>query len=389
MPHRRGVVVLGATGSIGQSTCRILRRHADRFRVTGISADRKSDELDMLAAEFEPDFAILSGCRSDDHAPHWNGAWLYGAEALVEAARHEQADIVVNALVGAAGLEATLSALQAGKRLALANKESLVAGGALVVEAWRHGGGEILPVDSEHSAVHQCLAGRPSEEVSRLILTASGGPFRDLPTSEFDSIRWADALAHPTWDMGSKISVDSATLANKALEVIEAHLLFDIALEDIEVVVHPTSIVHSLVEFRDGSTMAQLGFPTMEVPILYALSAPDRLDNEFRPFDPISAGPLEFEAVRRSAFPMFELGLEAARLGGTAPAAYNAANEVAVDAFLADAIGFPEISTTVESVVTGWSGGPADSLASVLAADSEARRLAAEALGNRQPPQGC
>ena len=364
MPHRRGVVVLGATGSIGQSTCRILRRHADRFRVTGISADRKSDELDMLAAEFEPDFAILSGCRSDDHAPHWNGAWLYGAEALVEAARHEQADIVVNALVG-------------------------VAGGALVVEAWRHGGGEILPVDSEHSAVHQCLAGRPSEEVSRLILTASGGPFRDLPTSEFDSIRWADALAHPTWDMGSKISVDSATLANKALEVIEAHLLFDIALEDIEVVVHPTSIVHSLVEFRDGSTMAQLGFPTMEVPILYALSAPDRLDNEFRPFDPISAGPLEFEAVRRSAFPMFELGLEAARLGGTAPAAYNAANEVAVDAFLADAIGFPEISTTVESVVTGWSGGPADSLASVLAADSEARRLAAEALGNRQPPQGC
>ena len=195
MPHRKGVVVLGATGSIGQSTCRVLRRHADRFRVTGISASRRAKELDLLASEFEPDFAILSGCEADGHAPVWNGTWLYGAEALAEAACDERTDVVVNALVGAAGLRATLSALEAGKRLALANKESLVAGGALVIDAWRNGGGEILPVDSEHSAVHQCLAGRPGSEVRRLILTASGGPFRDLPASEFESIRCAHRTA--------------------------------------------------------------------------------------------------------------------------------------------------------------------------------------------------
>lgn len=389
MPLRKGVVVLGATGSIGQSTCRILRRHADRFRVTGLSAARRASELDLLAVEFEPDFAVLSDCGADDHDPRWRGRWHYGPAALADAASDRRADIVVNALVGSAGLEATLAALQSGKRLALANKESLVAGGALVVDAWRQGGGEILPVDSEHSAVHQCLAGRPASEVGRLILTASGGPFRDLPASEFDSIRCADALAHPTWDMGSKISVDSATLANKALEVIEAHLLFDIPLDDIDVVVHPTSIVHSMVEFRDGSTMAQLGFPTMEVPILYALSAPDRLSNEFRHFDPVEAGPLEFRPVRREDFPMFELGLESARVGGTAPAAYNAANEVAVEAFLLDAIGFTEIASTVETVLSDWSAGPASSLGDVLAADAEARRRAREALGNRSPREGC
>ena len=389
MLRRKGVVVLGATGSIGQSTCRILRRHADRFRVTGISAARRAAELDLLAVEFEPDFAILSDCGADDHVPRWGGRWRYGPAALAEAAADSSADIVVNALVGSAGLEATLAALRSGKRLALANKESLVAGGPLVVDAWRQGGGEILPVDSEHSAVHQCLAGRPASEVRRLILTASGGPFRDLPASEFDSIRCADALAHPTWDMGSKISVDSATLANKALEVIEAHLLFDIPLDNIDVVVHPTSIVHSMVEFRDGSTMAQLGFPTMEVPILYALAAPDRLSNEFRHFDPVEAGPLEFRPVRREDFPMFELGLESARKGGTAPAAYNAANEVAVQAFLVDAIGFPEIASIVETVVSDWSPRPASSLDDVLAADAEARRRAREALGNRSPREGC
>ncbi len=389
MATRRGVVVLGATGSVGTSACNVLRRHADRFRVVGLSAARRLDALDLLATEFEPEFVVVAGCEDNGHVPSWAGEWRYGSAALVEAAADERTDVVVNALVGAAGLEATLSALHAGKRLALANKESLVAGGALVVNAWRNGTGEILPVDSEHSAIHQCLAGRPSGEVRRLILTASGGPFRTLPADEFAGIRTEDALAHPTWSMGSKITVDSATLANKALEVIEAHLLFDIALDAIEVVVHPTSIVHSMVEFQDGSTMAQLGFPTMEVPILYALAAPERLPNEFEPFDPVRAGPLEFEPLRREAFPMFDIGLDAARVGGTAPAAFSAANEVAVAAFLADALDFPGIPRVVGAVLDSWDGGQADSVEAVVVADAEARRRATEMVGNRPGRLGC
>ncbi len=382
MSARKGVVVLGATGSIGSSTCKVLRRHADRFRVVGLSAENRVEALDLLATEFEPDFIVLSGTSERRHATNWTGEWKYGSAALVDAAMDERADIVVNALVGAAGLEATLAALQAGKRLALANKESLVAGGPLVVDAWRHGTGEILPVDSEHSAIHQCLAGRPSAEVSRLILTASGGPFRTMQANKFASIRSADALAHPTWNMGSKITVDSATMANKALEVIEAHLLFDIELDAIDVVVHPTSIVHSFVEFRDGSTMAQLGFPTMEIPILYALAAPARLPNEFEPFDPVRAGPLEFEPLRREIFPMFEIGIAAGRAGGSAPAAYSAANEVAVAAFLDDVLDFPGIPRVVERVLGSWDGGAVDSIEAVIAADAEARRRAAEIVGN-------
>ena len=389
MTAQRGVVVLGATGSIGSSACNVLRRHADRFRVVGLSAAHRLDALDLLATEFEPEFVVMAGREDTGYVPAWTGEWRYGAAALVEAAADERTDIVVNALVGAAGLEATLSALQAGKRLALANKESLVAGGALVVDTWRNGTGEIIPVDSEHSAIHQCLAGRPSEEVRRLILTASGGPFRTLPADEFAGIRTEDALAHPTWSMGSKITVDSATLANKALEVMEAHLLFDIPLDAIEVVVHPTSIVHSMVEFQDGSTMAQLGFPTMEVPILYALAAPERLPNEFEPFDPVRAGPLEFEPLRRDAFPMFDIGLAAARAGGTAPAAFSAANEVAVAAFLKDALDFQGIPRVVGAVVDSWNGGEADSVQAVVVADAEARRRAMEMVGNCPGHPGC
>jgi 1-deoxy-D-xylulose-5-phosphate reductoisomerase len=361
----------------------------DRFRVIGFTAARRAEELDLLATEFEPDFVVLAGSPDDHRACNWTGEWRYGSDALANAVTDNRVDVVVNALVGAAGLEATLAALHSGKRLALANKVSLVAGGALVVDAWRHGTGEIIPVDSEHSAIHQCLAGRPSAEVRRLILTASGGPFRTMPADQFGGIRSIDALAHPTWNMGSKISVDSATLANKALEVIEAQLLFEISLEAIEVVVHPTSIVHSFVEFRDGSTMAQLGFPTMEVPILYALAAPERLPSEFEPFDPVRAGPLEFEPLRRDAFPMFEIGIAAARAGGTSPAAYSAANEVAVAAFLEDGLDFPGIPRVVENVLGSWDGGPADSVQAVMAADTEARARAADVLGNRPGHAGC
>lgn len=391
-----GVLLLGATGSVGRSACAVLRRHRDRFRVVGVSAARRADELERVAAEFGADYAILA-CRDEaDHrgdsggpAGGWPGEWRYGSEALVEAAGDPRVDIVVNALIGFAGLEATLAALGAGKRLALANKESLVAGGELVVRAWRDGGGEILPVDSEHSAIHQCLAGRPAAEVRRLILTASGGPFRETAVEDFAGLRAADALAHPTWDMGEKITIDSATLANKALEVIEAHWLFDKGFDDIDVVVHPASVIHSFVEFRDGSTLAQLGYPTMETPVLYALSAPERLAGDFVPLDPVAIGRLEFEELRRDAFPMFDLGIEAGRRGGTLPAAYSAANEVAVQAFLDGAIDFPGIHGVVRSVVESWDAPAPSNLDDVLAADAEARRRAHECLAPAVSRKDC
>lgn len=373
------VVLLGATGSVGRSAVEVLRRHPDRFRVVGLSAARSAEELDALANEFHPEFAVLASVERTEHdGATWPGEWRYGPGAVAAAAADPGADVVVNALVGFAGLGSTVAALRAGRRLALANKESLVAGGDVVMRAWREGDGEIVPVDSEHSAIHQCIGDRPHTEVRRLTLTASGGPFRELPVERFDEIRVADALSHPTWEMGAKITVDSATMANKALEVIEAHLLFDMAFDDIDVIVHPTSIVHSLVEFRDGSTLAQLGHPTMELPILYALTAPEHVADGAEPFDPVAAAPLEFESLRRDAFPMFTLGVDAGRAGGTHPAAYNAANEVAVEAFLREEIGFVDIARTVEGVLASWEHGPAATVAEVEAADQAARRDARE-----------
>jgi 1-deoxy-D-xylulose-5-phosphate reductoisomerase len=374
-----GVTLLGATGSIGRSTLRVVARHPDRFRVVALTAARSAESLDALACEAGPDFVVLAHGPPTGFDPRWTGEWKFGSDELAAAAAGTENGIVVNALVGYAGLESTLRALQAGRRLALANKESLVAGGELVLEAWRSGGGELVPVDSEHSAIHQCLAGRPTEEISRLILTASGGPFRTLPADQFASIRPEDALAHPTWSMGHKITVDSATLANKALEVIEAHLLFGVPYDRIDVVVHPPSIVHSFLEFRDGSTMSQMGHPSMEVPILYALAAPERLATEFRPLDPIAAGPLVFEPVREAEFPMFGLGVAAGRAGGTQPAVYNAANEVAVRAFLDHELSFPGIPAVVESVLSGMEPRPVRSLEDLAAADLEARVRAREA----------
>lgn len=373
-----GVTLLGATGSIGRSTLRVVARHPDRFRIVALTAARRAESLDELARDVEPDFVVLAHGRPEEFDPEWTGEWRYGSDELAAAASGVEAGIVVNALVGFAGLKSTLSALQSGRRLALANKESLVAGGELVLEAWRSGGGELVPVDSEHSAIHQCLVGRPTEEVSKLVLTASGGPFRSLPADQFQFIRPEDALAHPTWSMGDKITVDSATLANKALEVIEAHLLFGVPYDRIDVVVHPPSIVHSFVEFRDGSTIAQMGHPSMEIPILYALAAPERLPNEFRSFDPIADGPLEFEPVREVEFPMFGLGVAAGRAGGTQPAVYNAANEVAVRAFLDRELSFGGIAAVVETVLTEMDPRPVGSLADVEAADLEARARARE-----------
>jgi len=370
----RGVALLGSTGSIGVSTLKVLERHPDRFRLVSMTGGKNRALLEEQVAHWKPKYAGLA--QSDGK----NGV-VTGPACLIEAATHPDVDVVVNAVVGAAGLDATLAALRAGKRVALANKETLVMAGELVAEAARQGGGEVIPVDSEHSAVLQCLDGKASAP-ARLILTASGGPFRTWEPARIATATREDALKHPTWQMGAKITVDSATLANKALEVIEAHFLFGLPYDAIEVVVHPQSIIHAFVEFVDGSVLAQMGFPTMELPILYALTHPDRVaDAGARRFDPVAAGDLTFEPVRPEVFRAFALGVAAARRGGTFPAAFNAANEVAVAAFLDGRITFGRIAEVIERVLDHHSDEAARDLATVRAADSSARAAANLALG--------
>jgi 1-deoxy-D-xylulose-5-phosphate reductoisomerase len=379
-----GVALLGSTGSIGQSTLEVISRHAERFRIVALAANKRVRELSEQASRFHPEAVVVA----DEGA--WNGSdgdngvagrWAAGREAVLALTERPDVDVVVNALVGAAGLEVTLAALRAGKRLALANKESLVAGGPLVLRAAAAGGGTLVPVDSEHSAILQCIHGCEGRELSRLILTASGGPFRGWNKGRLGEVRPVDALRHPTWEMGAKITVDSATLANKALEVIEAHFLYGVSYDAIEVVVHPQSIVHSFVEFVDGSVLAQVGLPTMELPILYALSHPERVaDESLRTFDPVRASPLTFEEVDRASFPLFGLGVEAGRRGGVAPAVFNAGNEVAVAAFLEERIRFPEMEAVVNGALDAV--GPADiaHVDDVLEADRAARAAAAAAV---------
>src|SRR5205809_2184702 len=368
-----GVAVLGSTGSIGRSTLQVLARQRDRFRVVAITGHSNKELLAQQAAEWKPAFVGLvnGGDKGKGN----------GTACLVEAATHPDVKIVVNGIVGSAGLEATLAALRAGKRVALANKETLVMAGELVAQAAREGGGEIVPVDSEHSAVLQCVAGRQPAELARLILTASGGPFRTWGPERVSRATVAEALKHPTWTMGKKITVDSATLVNKALEVIEAHFLFNVPYTRVDVVIHPQSVIHGFVEFVDGSVLAQVGFPTMELPILYALTYPDRVpDLGVRRFDPVAAGALTFEPLQPDRFPAYVIGREAARLGGTAPARFNAANEIAVQLFLEERIPFGRIAEIIERVLGAGSreSGAGASLEDVLAADAEARHLAQE-----------
>jgi 1-deoxy-D-xylulose-5-phosphate reductoisomerase len=362
----RGVAVLGSTGSIGESALRVLDRQRDHFRVVALTAGRQRERLLAQVAAWHPAFAgIVNGEGGDGLGS--------GVEVLLEAVLHPDVDIVLNALVGAAGLDATLAALRAGKRVALANKESLVMAGDLVAEAARQGGGELVPVDSEHSAVLQCVTGRDAG-LCRLILTCSGGPFREWPADRVRTATVEEALRHPTWQMGNKITVDSATLANKALELIEAHHLFGLPYDALDVVVHPQSIVHAFVEFCDGSVIAQLGFPSMELPILYALTHPARLpDDGVRRFDPVAAGTLTFEPVRAEVFRALAAGIAAGRAGGVSPAVFNAANEVAVAAFLAGEVSFERISEIIEAVLDDHRPGPATSLAVVREADQWAR----------------
>ena len=370
-----GVAVLGSTGSIGCSTLQVLARQRQRFRVVALTGHSNTELLASQAAEWKPSYVgLVNGGTAGE------GGWGKGNICLVEAATRPDVSIVVNGIVGAAGLEATLAALRAGKRVALANKETLVMAGDLVTRAAREGGGEIVPVDSEHSAVLQCLTGRRPTELARLILTASGGPFRTWSAERAGEASVAEALQHPTWKMGRKITVDSATLVNKALEVIEAHFLFGVEIDQVEVVIHPQSVVHAFCEFVDGSVLAQVGFPTMELPILYALTHPERVaDAGTRRFDPVEIGSLTFEPVPPNVFPAYAMGRAAGKAGGTTPAAFNAANEVAVELFLNGRLKFGRIATVIERVLEAHPGGPADSLEAVLAADAAARRLAREA----------
>lgn len=364
-----GVAILGCTGSIGASTLAVLARHPERYRVVALTAGRNREALDALTRQWSP---TLSGVASD------------GRDLLLAAATHPDVDVVVNAVVGFAGLDATLAALEAGKRVALANKESLVAGGDLVLDAARRGGGVLVPVDSEHSAVLQCLERGCTNHVSRLILTASGGPFRTWDPDRVARATVTEALCHPTWSMGRKITIDSATLANKALEIIEAHFLFGLGYDQLDVVVHPQSIVHALVEFVDGNVLSQMSFPSMELPIVYALTWPERItDAGPTRFDPVAASGLTFEPVRHEAFPCFGLGVAAGRAGGTAPAVFNAANEVAVARFLEGALPFGGIAEVIDDVLSAHVPVPVGSVEVVHEADRWARVEAANSAERR------
>ncbi len=374
------LVVLGATGSIGGQALEVAERLG--IEVAGVAARRGSEELATIAAEHPQALVAVAAPTGDEQevfADRFGGRVRFGPESLVELST--QAGVtVLNGVVGAAGLPATLAALEAGNRLALANKESLVMAGPIVMAARQRGGAELIPVDSEHSALYQCLVGEPHRSVRRLVLTASGGPFWGRDRRELEAITPEEALAHPTWSMGPRITIDSATLVNKGLEVIEAHHLFGLPYERIEVVVHPQSIVHSLVEFVDGSLKAHLGEPDMRIPIQYALTHPERAPGPLEPF--VLAGRrLTFSAPDLAAFPSLELAFEAGRLGGSAPAVFNAADEVAVRAFLEGRLGFLGMASILEETVAAVAWAEIRTLADVLEADREARAVARGLLG--------
>ncbi len=379
----RGLALLGATGSIGRATLdvvRSLRRSGAEIRVVGLSAHRNAALLAEQVREFHPQ-AVAVGTHSAaralrDAVPGWPGEVRAGPGAPAWLAAGTSADLVLVAVEGIVGLAPVLAALEAGKDVALATKEALVAGGALITGTAARTGRRLLPVDSEHSAIFQCLAGCAAGDVARLWLTASGGPFRRLSQGEMTAVTPAQALRHPTWKMGTKVTVDSATLMNKGLEIIEAHWLFNVPGERIEVVIHPQSIVHSCVEFVDGSILAQLGPRDMRLPIQYALTYPERRPAAAAPLDVRALGALEFEPPDPVRFPCLAHAREALARGGTAPAVLNAADEAAVRLFLDGRIGFPEIASLVGRVLAGHRVRPAVSLADVLAADREARAQA-------------
>jgi 1-deoxy-D-xylulose-5-phosphate reductoisomerase len=390
---RKGVTVLGSTGSIGRNTLDVIARHPDRFHVVALTARHQWQLLLAQAVTHRPRLVVLV---DGEHALKLEEGLrrhglttevLVGAEALEIAATLDGADCVMAAIVGAAGLSSTLAAARAGRRVLLANKEALVMSGPLLLDAVRHSGAELLPIDSEHNAIFQCLPpSRPGVAptgVRRVWLTASGGPFLRRDAADFASITPQEAVAHPRWSMGAKISVDSATLMNKGLELIEAQLLFGMAPGSVEVVVHPQSIVHSLVEYTDGSTLAQLGNPDMRTPIAHALGWPDRIESGVQSLDMLTLGSLRFEAPDRAKFRCLVLAEAAGRAGGTAPTLLNAANEVAVDAFLGGRLNFVSIPMVIDEVLQRVPSVDLSGLEGVLAADAAARQVARQVLAGQ------
>jgi 1-deoxy-D-xylulose-5-phosphate reductoisomerase len=393
---REKVTILGATGSIGVNTLDVIRRHPDRYRIFALCAHTQIDKLFEQIREFAPEFAVVrDAALADELGSRCRNAGLstavrHGMEALVEMAAHPDVDTVMAAIVGAAGLEPTLAAAKTGKKILLANKEVLVMAGELFMHAVREHGAVLLPVDSEHNAIFQSLPtdfsrGLSACGVRRILLTASGGPFRTTPRAALADVTPEAACAHPNWVMGPKISVDSASMMNKGLEVIEAYWLFACTPEQIQVVVHPQSVIHSLVEYTDGSVLAQLGNPDMRTPIAYALAYPERIDAGVPSLDLFQIARLDFEAPDFERFPCLQLAYAALRAGGTAPAILNAANEIAVAAFLDRRLSFLGIPQLIESTLAALPAGPEGSLADVLMADAEARRIASSLLSEIVP----
>lgn len=379
----RPLAILGSTGSIGVSTLDVVAAHPREFSVAGLAAGGNVELMVGQIAEYQPKLVALSDEEAADRLREQvrgtNVAVRGGPEGVLEVATMEGAETVVAAIVGAQGLLPTLEAIRAGKTVALANKESLVCAGALVVRE-AAGRGNLIPIDSEHSAIFQCLAGQDRSAVRRIILTGSGGPFHGRSPEEMAGVKAQEALNHPTWEMGPKVTIDSATLMNKGLEVIEAHWLFGLPPERIEVVIHRQSIVHSLVEFTDGSMLAQLGPTDMRLPIAYALSYPRRMALNQPSLSLVEIGQLSFEQADEEAFPCLKYAYEALERGGTLPAVLNAANEVAVQAFLEDAIGFLDIPRLIRAAMDGHQPKPVTSLDVVMEADRWARRLTHEAV---------
>ena len=371
------LAILGSTGSIGRSALAVVDAHPSRLQVTALAAGDNAALLAEQIERYRPRIAaIATGAGADRLRSALGSAAtevLSGADGLIAVATHPDVDIVICASAGTAGLEAVLAAIEAGKTIALANKEVLVMAGELVTEAARRRGVAILPVDSEHNAIHQCLHGRNLTEVRRLILTASGGPFRELTPGDLERVGPEAALRHPTWQMGRKITIDSATLMNKGLEVIEAHWLFGVDAERIDVVIHPQSIVHSMVELMDGSVIAQLGVTDMRLPIQYACSYPDRWETTLPTLDLTQAGRLEFHAPAHDRFPCLALAYRALRTGGTLPVVLNAANEVAVEAFLDGKLGFMAIPRVIEKTMSAHEGEHVSTLDTVRRVDRWAR----------------
>ena len=383
----KSITLLGSTGSIGTQTLDIVSQNPDKFKLVGLAAGNNVEMLAQQVRQFQPEIVAI---RNEEKLPILQEALadldpqptlLAGEAGIVEVARYGDAEAVVTGIVGCAGLLPTIAAIEAGKDIALANKETLIAGGPVVNPAIAKHGVKLLPADSEHSAIFQCLQGVPEEGLRRIILTASGGAFRDWPVEKLSEVTVADAITHPNWSMGRKITVDSATLMNKGLEVIEAHYLFGMDYDDIDIVVHPQSIIHSLIELQDTSVLAQLGWPDMRLPLLYALSWPDRIATNWEPLDLVKAGDLTFREPDRQKYPCMDLAYAAGRAGGSMTAVLNAANEQAVALFLEEKIEFLDIPKVIEKACDRHQADncPDPSLEDILAADRWARQAVVEA----------